>query len=314
LDRNLIAFIAIAETGNVTNAAAKIGLAQSSLTKKLSQIETEYGGRLFERLPRGVALTPLGEALYNHAKNIERTYVQAREEIAALKSGHLASLRVGAGPVFHLLYISRVFDRLRQEFPKTDLVLKADVNEHTLPSLLNGTLDLVAGRIEPFEGTEKLFTRSLTTVEDGIVMGLGHALERVPCLTADDLAAYPWITYGNSKRSSEELASYFHAHGLKPPAIAMHSSSFATALQLVALGDYLMTIPSQLGAIAARAGARIRLLDDPIHRFRSGIYARPSTLRFPVVRRFIEILEETIEEGSELDPEDETGRRAEQMA
>ena len=80
MDRSLRAFIAIAEERNLTKAAEKVGLAQPSLTKKLRLIEVEYGGKLFERLPRGMELTPLGECLTSlgHGKSSSSKHRKSR--------------------------------------------------------------------------------------------------------------------------------------------------------------------------------------------------------------------------------------------
>ena len=63
-------FIAVAEERHITRAAARLGIAQPPLSQQMHLLETELGAKLFQRLPKGVALTPAGEALLEDARSI----------------------------------------------------------------------------------------------------------------------------------------------------------------------------------------------------------------------------------------------------
>ena len=105
MDRKIRAFLAIVDEGTITGAANRIGLAQPSLTKFLQRLETELGARLFERKTRGIELTTFGEKFLVRARRIEAEYRFAFEEIAAMKHGGLPVLRIGAGPLYHMLHV-----------------------------------------------------------------------------------------------------------------------------------------------------------------------------------------------------------------
>lgn len=290
MDRSLRAFVAIAEERNLTAAARRVGLAQPSLSKKLRLIEHEYGGRLFRRLPRGMQLTPLGECLYEHAKRIERDYAYAREEMKALIAGHLPVMRVGAGPIFHLLHIARIFEQLRAEFPDTQLILEAGTNIVTLPRLIRGELDAVVGQIEAVENGENIVITKVATFEHCVVMSREDAAREVSEPTALDLVGYTWITYGTTSEADSTLTEYFRASGLRPPKLAVCMSSFTTALQLIVTGGhYAMIAPTPLRAMIEAAGAATCRVNIPLDRFDTGVYMRRSSRRYPIVRRFAEV-------------------------
>jgi DNA-binding transcriptional LysR family regulator len=80
----LRSFVVVAEEGNVTRAARRLGLSQPPLTRQLQALEGELGARLFARTPKGVRLLPQGEALLVHARDILR---RVDEAAAAVRGG-----------------------------------------------------------------------------------------------------------------------------------------------------------------------------------------------------------------------------------
>ncbi|MCR4791834.1 MAG: LysR family transcriptional regulator [Lachnospiraceae bacterium] len=60
----------VAETGNITEAAAKLYIAQPSLTASIQELEKEYGITIFERGKKGIRLTPEGEEFLGYARQV----------------------------------------------------------------------------------------------------------------------------------------------------------------------------------------------------------------------------------------------------
>ena len=90
--RQLEYFVVIAEEGSFTRASERLLVAQPSLSQQIGVLETELGGVLLERLPRGVRLTMAGEnflpearAAISHANRARRSVRMA----LSLESGRL---------------------------------------------------------------------------------------------------------------------------------------------------------------------------------------------------------------------------------
>ena len=88
-------FIAVCEEKNLTRAAAREGIAASAVSKRMNDFETAFGISLFERLSKGMALTPAGEALLHHARvtllNVEKIAVELAEYRKGVR-GHVRML------------------------------------------------------------------------------------------------------------------------------------------------------------------------------------------------------------------------------
>ena len=290
MDRNLITFVVLAETGNMTVAADRLNITQPTLTKRLQQLELHYHCKLFERLPRGVKLTPLGEALLPFARSIKETYLQADEAVDAVKRDHLEEIRVGAGPLFHLRYLGKAFETLREEFPNTRIRLTADLNSRNLPSLRSGSLDLVFGTNQYLGPSDHVRFVPLTMVDQGLVVSVDHPLTKLHVVDPVSLQKINWIVYSDTADNEEMMIAYFSSQGLSPPNIVVETTSFSLGLQMVADSPLTMTIPVQLEPILDQSRLKVLQPDPPISRKAAGAFVRNSSMGFPAIARLIEIV------------------------
>jgi LysR family hca operon transcriptional activator len=148
--RHLRYFIAVAEEGSVTVAAAKrLYTAQPSLSRQLKDLETEVGATLFTRGPRGVQLTHAGRAFLPHARlsvgeaaeAVRAARRAARPSKAVFSVGFLIGQEVDWLP-----HVTRI---LRAELPKIEFKVSSMFSPDLAQALQNGEVDLGFLRVEP---------------------------------------------------------------------------------------------------------------------------------------------------------------------
>src|SRR4051812_48113091 len=93
--RHLEYFVAVAEEGNFTRAAARCHVVQSALSHQIAALEREHGVTLFHRTSRSVQVAPAGELLLPHARRLLRDAELARDELAAFTGVLTGRLRLG---------------------------------------------------------------------------------------------------------------------------------------------------------------------------------------------------------------------------
>src|SRR6201988_47912 len=91
-------FVAVADEGSFSRAAAREHVAQPSLSQQIQKLEAEMKQRLFDRLPRSVVITEAGKCLLEYARNILAEIADARRCVDQLEHDVAGQLTVGAIP------------------------------------------------------------------------------------------------------------------------------------------------------------------------------------------------------------------------
>lgn len=93
--RQIRYFIAIAEREHFSRASEFLNVAQSALSRQMKMLEDELGVELFERLPRGIRLTPAGQFFLDEARAILKQIAGSTTRTKAAALGRVGRLRLG---------------------------------------------------------------------------------------------------------------------------------------------------------------------------------------------------------------------------
>src|SRR5579863_4145803 len=95
-ERRLRYFLAVVEDGSVTAAAARLRVAQPSLSQALRRLEAELGVELFHRVGRGLRLSAAGEALVGPTRQVLRAIDEARDAATGIRELRQGTLEIAA--------------------------------------------------------------------------------------------------------------------------------------------------------------------------------------------------------------------------
>ncbi|MCY0928278.1 LysR substrate-binding domain-containing protein [Streptomyces sp. H27-H1] len=137
-------FLTVAQTLSFTQAAARLGVRQSTVSQHVRRLEEATGRPLFLRDTHSVELTEDGEAMLGFARSI----LEAHERAAAFFTGTRirGRLRFGASEDFVLTRLPEILEAFRHEHPEVELELSVELSGTLHERLDAGRLDLVLAK------------------------------------------------------------------------------------------------------------------------------------------------------------------------
>ena len=159
--RQLRYFVAVAEQGNISQAAKRIFLTQSALSRQIKALEDEIGQCLLERQAHSIRLTPVGEALLRDARDLLQHAEQVLER--ARNAGRGPRLRIGYAPSLAAGLMSAAVESFTQAHPNARVELLDSSTNQMLVGVESGSLDVVlsVGEQRPTRGlTWELLARA----------------------------------------------------------------------------------------------------------------------------------------------------------
>ena len=291
--RQLKYFISAASHLNFTKAAKECFIVQSSMTAQIANLEEELGVKLFERLPRGLALTEGGTFFLARAKALVQEAQRTEAEMNAFQAGYRAILRIGYPGEMFKGDLVRILERYRRENPQVKVLLHQMSRYSVLEKLRDGLLDIVFTAYEnPFLGESWLELD--TILEDGpcLVVGRDHPLARREWVSLEEIQDLTYVSLGGDRESV--IYRIFPAETLRRIYIA--GVDHASAEILVASGYGVGLWSERLGRGGRYPELRfIPIADCPIRK-RYAIAWRKDKLT-PEGERFRSLAHEQMEDG-----------------
>ncbi|WP_446220524.1 LysR family transcriptional regulator [Micromonospora sp. IBHARD004] len=142
-------FRTVARHGSITAAARELRYTQSAISRQIAAIEADLGVVLFDRLPRGVALTQEGRCLLPHVDAMLDRLTTAERELDALRGLGGGRVRVGAFPTAVAALVPRALAAFRARHPEVTLSLVEGLTPVLLERLHVGDADLAVVSASP---------------------------------------------------------------------------------------------------------------------------------------------------------------------
>jgi len=242
-------FVAVAEEGHLTNAAARLGISQPPLSQQIRALEEQLGVTLFERLPRGMALTDSGRALLDEARAILARMEQAMEGVRRVSQGREGRLTVGftGSAAFHP-FVPSVIRAFRHEAPAVELTLDESSTGELLDGVREGRLDAAFvrgpyGKVADV-AIERLLEEPMMVAFPAAHPAVRRARRRI---ALRDLADEPVILYRRHSGPGlyDAILAACHAAGFSPR-VVQEAPRMLSTLGLVAAGMGVSVVPQSL--------------------------------------------------------------------
>lgn len=284
--RRLSYFLAVAEEGQFTRAAAHLSVAQPAVSAQIRRLEAELGEPLFHRDQRAVRLTAAGEALLPHARAALAAADRGRDTIASLRGMLHGRLEVGvAGPVDHRF--AEALGHFHRAHPALDIAVRQQQNEPLLEAVARGAVDVAIVGIGAQPVPPGVRTRVVATEPLVIAVRNGDPLSSRKTLRLPQLRERAMITLvrGSGLRTLLENACREAGFAAR---ITAETSDLASLVELAAEGIGVAVLPK-----SATDGADVTVLQLASPRLRRcTALAWNETVTSPAGRAFLALANE----------------------
>lgn len=264
--------VAIAEEGSYTAASMRLTIAQPSLSQQVAALEKELGCQLFERLHRGVRLTPAGRAFLPEARATVVAAQRARRAARAateLEGGTLEIATVGSMAIGILPDALTAWHRAHP-----DVAVNVVSYRHREPletAVASGVGDLAIGPTpRRWSGESTVLGRE----EFVVLLSADDPAAKAERINLASLAEREWVAFDRDHGLAEWLYAACARAGFTPKPAAQ-LAEVAAVVRLAAAGVGPAFVPANV--VPPGLDVAICRLRRPVHR-EIAAYART---RFP---------------------------------
>jgi len=262
--RQIRYFIAVAEAGSVTAAAAAVNISQSAITEAIKALQAQLGVTLLERRARGVSLTQQGHQFLRHARAVISAVADASLAVTSDPRTAEGHLNLGVTHIVAGYFLADPLARFRRIYPDVTYRVVEDERRYIEHLLINGELDIGAVILSNLSEPAAFEQRLLAQSRHRLWLPPSHPLAAQDRISLAEIAAEPLIvlTVDEYRRVSDQI---WRAASLTPN-IHMSTASVEAIRSLVATGAGIALLPDMLYRPWSLEGDRLEARDvaDPL--------------------------------------------------
>jgi len=143
--QDIEAFVAVAETGSVNRAAARLNLTQPATTRRIQNFEAAIGGTpLFNRAVKPAVLTSLGSHVLERCRRVLAAVAEL-EACTTIAADPIGSLKMGVAHGLGEIVLTTPLDALQRAFPRVRLQVSSNWSTDLIEGVRSGALDCAVG-------------------------------------------------------------------------------------------------------------------------------------------------------------------------
>jgi DNA-binding transcriptional LysR family regulator len=254
-------FMDAAELGSLSKVAEVYGTSQPHISRQLSELENECGGRLFQRTGRGVVLTELGQRVAPKVRAWLAGTDQLVNDIHTASGKPIGVVRIGILPSTAHPLVSTLYYRLRERYPLVQLSIREGQGAQLETWLENGSVELaILFRHSPTPKNGDLYLVETATY---LVSAAGDPLTSQPTVPFSALHNLPLVMFCRPNSWRDRLDHLGMERGVSLN-VALEADSLRLQTRIVADGGmYALLGPYAIADAAKDSRLQSSKLVDP---------------------------------------------------
>ena len=277
-----LAFVKTAERGSFTRAAQELDYAQSSISKMVADLESEWGMTLLERGRKGVSLTSAGEQVMPFLRRVLNDHQELEGQICRMNGMETGVVRIGTFASVAINWLPNIFAALQRDYPGIEYEMLLGDYDEVERWIDEGRVDCGFLRLPTRPGFDAML---LERDEYKAVLPAGHRLAEEEAVDIGELSGLPFLLLEHGGRTEvSELLERSHVQ----PDIRFTTWEDFAIMAMVERGMGVSILPDMiLRRIPYRV--EIRPLREPYYRS-IGLAVKNRKHITPAVKKFIDYL------------------------
>jgi DNA-binding transcriptional LysR family regulator len=244
--KHLVLIDTLARTRNMHAAALHMNLSQPAVSKMLREIEKQLGFTLFERLPRNMPPTALGEHVVRYAQIALNDANKFIDQVSSLREGGHGFLKVGAIFAATAVVLPDAIVQIKKRWPLLSIEVVEQTSDHLMEMLDDKKLDLAVARYTD-ENQQRVYDfQALAPEPFCMVVNSRHPLTELSETPLQELGNWPWILYPVGTPIRGRMEQAFAKAGIAIPRNTIDTISMQTFLQVLQSGPMIAMLPASM--------------------------------------------------------------------
>lgn len=207
-------FYAVAKCGSLTKASEELYISQPAVSQAIKHLEKQLGGKLFNRVSRGMELTETGgRQIFELVERAIKLLDSAESKFKESKNIATGVLRISAADTVVTHFLMRYIKKYHELYPNVMITFKDCTTKETIERIKADKADIGLVSL-PIYDDDVLLTGQTGIIEDIFVASDKFSDLFDDILDLRDLPDYPIIMLDNTTSTTKEIFSFLDTHGV----------------------------------------------------------------------------------------------------
>lgn len=231
--RQLEYFQMVGKLGNITRAAERLHVSQSTITIAIQRLEDQLAVKLFDRSQKQLALTTEGQVFWQKVSSILLQLQDAVAEAQKYRDLQKGTLKIGVPPLIGSFLFPSILSAFTAQYPNLQISIIEDGSKTLRQFLEQGQLDLAI--VNLYQTPSVLDTLPLTREQFAVCLPISHPLASQATIDLAQLREEPFILFTEDAYNRMVVEQACEERGFMPK-VLLSSSQVETHKALVAKG------------------------------------------------------------------------------
>ena len=230
-------FYVVAKCGSLTKAAEELYISQPAVSQAIKQLETQLGGKLFNRTHKGMELSETGgKQIFATVEKALKLFDDAESKYAELKDSATGVVRICASDTVSTHFLLPYIKEYHEKYPNVNLILQNGTSSETIEMLKNNKGDIGFVNL-PIDDTDINLSNTVMQLHDTFVCSEKFKELTEEVVDLKRLQDYPLLMLELSTATRQAIVGFAHSQGIHlHPEIELASLELMTMLAKNGIG------------------------------------------------------------------------------